>query len=155
MDIKNTDSESQLSLRLQFWLKRLDHTLTHTQTSSNLIYLVDGAVLAFVYFAIQSLGPTRSVLFLLSFPTAVLASLNLLHARLIRIQHDWYIGIEARIVNLLNEELINRNPKCRYVASAHGVYQTIHVLIALLLATAAIAMFLYGIGHFGLLQVKV
>ncbi len=84
------DNAKLLELRANYWLKRLDHTLTHTQSSSRLIYLVDGAVLALLYFAIQTFGPSRQVVFLAAFPTFLLAALNLFHARLIAIQHSWY-----------------------------------------------------------------
>ncbi len=39
-----------MELSTHYWLKRLEHTLTHTQTSSRLIYIVDGAALALIYF---------------------------------------------------------------------------------------------------------
>ena len=42
----NGHNAKALELRTSYWLKRLDHTLTHTQTSSRLMYIVDGAVLA-------------------------------------------------------------------------------------------------------------
>lgn len=88
-------------LRAEYWSKRLDHTLTHTQTSSRLIYLIDGAVLALVYFSVQTLCPTRSVILIGSLPTFLLAVLNGLHARLITLQHSWYSGIDTRLPELL------------------------------------------------------
>ena len=139
-----SENPDLLSLKVGFWSKRLDHTLTHTQTSSRLIYFVDGAVLALLYFAIQTLGSTRSVIFLLSFPTGVLAVLNILHARLISLQHYWYGGIEARLRKLLDEDQIAHTPRRRWLASTHRVYQAIHILIGLLLAGAAVIMFLWG-----------
>jgi hypothetical protein len=69
-----------LELQTNYWLKRLDHTLTHTQTSSRLIYVIDGAVLALIYFAVRSFwsfGTSRQIIFLVAFPTALLALLNL------------------------------------------------------------------------------
>ena len=75
-------------LRAEYWTKRLDHTLTHTQTSSRLIYLIDGAVLAFVYFSIQTFGATRMVILVTSLPTFFLVALNGLLARLITLQNS-------------------------------------------------------------------
>lgn len=76
-----------LMLRVDFWTKRLDHTLSHTENSSRLIYLVDGAVLALLAVLVDSLGASRQVIFIMSFPMFILSILNFLHAELVRIQH--------------------------------------------------------------------
>ena len=156
-----TSSESEkdqelklLSLRVEFWSKRLDHTLSHTQTATRLIYLVDGAVLALLYFLIQTLGTTRSVIFILSFPTMLLSLLNLFHSRLISLQHFWYTGIEAQLRQLLGQEQIIHSPRRRHFASTHGVYQVIHILIGMFLMAAAVVMLLYGFGYFEPLEIS-
>jgi len=142
------DSETLRRLRVKYWLKRLDHTLTHTQTSSRLIYLVDAAVLAFVYFSVQMVGATRQVIFLASFPTLLLVVLNLLHARLVGIQHSWYGGIDAKLIELLQTDAVQHRRRRRVLASTHRVYQAVHVAIAGFLLLAAVAMLLYGLGWF-------
>jgi hypothetical protein len=146
-------AETLRKLRVEYWLKRLDHTLTHTQTSSRLIYLVDAGVLAFIYFSIQMAGATRQVIFLAAFPTLLLVLLNLLHARLVGIQHSWYGGIDAKLMELLQSGAVQHRRKRRVLASTHKVYQAVHLTIAGFLLCAAIAMLLYGIGWFAELQI--
>jgi hypothetical protein len=80
---RKAEDKELRKLRAMYWSKRLDHTLTHTQTSSRLIYLIDGAVLALMYFSIRTLGATRPVILLASLPAFLLVALNGLHARLI------------------------------------------------------------------------
>ena len=54
-EVDHSSSEEK-KLQVDYWMKRLDHTLQHTQASTRQIYLVDGAVIAFIYFMIQSFG---------------------------------------------------------------------------------------------------
>ncbi|MFN7916329.1 MAG: hypothetical protein U0Q55_13395 [Vicinamibacterales bacterium] len=141
-----------LSLRTAYWTKRLDHTLNHTQTSSRLIYLLDGAVLAFLYFSVQTLGATRPMFLIASLPTALLAVLNVFHARLITIQHDWYSGIDRKLIELLRVDPVDhREPRTRF-ASTHGIYRAMHITTAIVLCLAAVAMLLYGLGPIGLVD---
>jgi hypothetical protein len=136
--------QKTLELRVNFWLKRLDHTLTHTQTSTNHIYLVDGAVLALLYFAVQTFGTSRQVILVASIPTFFLAALNLLHARFINVQHSWYSLIDERLRQLLQQEKLPHKEKFWWFSSTHDVYRAIHAVIAIVLFVGAVAMFLYG-----------
>jgi hypothetical protein len=97
-------------------------------------------------------GATRQVIFLASFPTFLLVVLNLLHARLVGIQHSWYGGIDAKLMDLLQTDAVQHRRKRRVLASTHGVYQAVHVAIAGFLLLAAVAMLLYGVGWFAELQ---
>jgi hypothetical protein len=144
----NNDDIKLIELRSNYWLKRLDHTLTHTQSSSRLIYIIDGAVLALLYFAMQNIQPTRDIIFFAAFPTFLLAILNLLHARLITIQRSWYSGIDNKLIELLNQEPVKPQVTRHYLASTHCIYRAIHRVIAFFLIVAAILMFLYGCGYF-------
>jgi hypothetical protein len=135
-------------LRVEYWTKRLDHTLTHTQTSSRLIYLVDGAVLALVYFWLQTFGTSRQVILVAFLPTVLLAILNVLHARTITIQHSWYSGIDAKLRSLLHVEAVEHAELRRFLASTHGIYRAMHWAIAAVLLLAALGMLLYGWGWF-------
>jgi hypothetical protein len=143
------DTEIELTrLRIEYWTKRLDHTLTHTQTSSRLIYLVDGAVLALLAFVINTLGVGRPVVFYLAFPMFALALLNYFHSELIRLQRNWYGNIDKKLRDILGETEVDFPPKKRFefFSSTHGVYKWIHLVIAGSLFIAAVLMFLYGIG---------
>ena len=131
-------------LRAEYWSKRLDHTLTHTQASSRLIYLVDGAVLALVYFAIQTFGATRRLVGFASLPVFVLVLLNAMHALLIRTQAWWYHNLDVRLATLLGVQRVERATKF----GTHEIYQWMHWLIAGALAVMASLMVAYWLGCF-------
>jgi len=138
-----------LELRVAFWTKRLDHTLSHTVNASRLIYIVDGAVLALLAALINSLGPGRQVVIIMSFPMLVLAILNLFHSEFVRLQHIWYRNIDSKLIEILGDTAIERPSKKRLsFSSSHGVYRALHLLMASALIVAALLMFLYGIGCF-------
>ncbi len=140
----------QTKMRVDYWTKRLDHTLTHTQTASQLIYLIDGAVLALLYFAVGQLDISRTVILLSTFPVVVLAIINYLHSEFVRVQHHWYRNIDNKLIERLGETEIPSPPKSsfRFLSSAHEIYRSIHVVIWVSLALLAVAMFLYGVGCF-------
>ncbi len=137
-----------LEIRSNYWLRRLDHTLTHTQTASRLIYVVDGAVLALIYFAVQTLGASRQVVALMSAPTLLLVVLNAFHARLVIIQRDHYLAIDAQLRQLLHQPEVQFRTPRRCLASTHGLHCAMHIVVALFLAIAALAMILYWRGWF-------
>lgn len=147
-NLEQNDPDKELrELRAEYLLKRLDHTLTHTQSSSRLIYLLDGAVLALAYFVIQTLGPTRGVIGYSSVFVFLLTGLNGLHARLIRLQHSYYRGLDGMLRELLSVAEVPRQP-FRVFRSTHGVYRAMHLLTAAALFALALAMLLYGLGYF-------
>ncbi len=145
---KNTELELT-KLRAEYWTKRLEHTLTHTQTSSRLIYFVDGAVLALLAFILDNLGADRPVVLVMAFPMLILAILNFLHSELIRSQHKWYKYIDKKLLDLLDQaEIKFPVKKGLQPLGTHAIYRTIHIVITISLLIAAILMFLYGIGNF-------
>lgn len=146
---KTAEADTQLKLRVDYWFKRLDHTLTHTQTSSRLIYLVDGAVLAMVYFVINAFGSTRQIVFFASLPVLVLAVLNGMHALLISTQHWWYRSIDKELAALLGMRRLEPSDTTKHWwRSTHGIYKWMHWLIGGLLFVMACLMLAYGIGWF-------
>ena len=145
--------EKQRELAANYWLKRLDHTLTHTQTSSRLIYLVDGAVLALIYFSVHTLGASRQVIALMVAPTVLLIAMNVLHARLVIIQRDHYLGIDTRLRNLLQQPGVQWRTRRYRFASTHGLYCAMHLAVAIFLGIVALAMILYALGCFRELKV--
>lgn len=144
---KSTDLEI-LKLRIEYWEKRLESTSTSSHSTTQLIYLVDGAVLALVYFMIEKMGATRSVIGLASFPMLVLAIINYLHSEFVRIQHHWTTNIDKRLLDLLGEKVIQRDQKRFRLSSSHKTAQIMHLIISLALLAAGILMLLYGCGLF-------
>lgn len=137
-------------LRADYWSKRLDHTLTHTQTSSRLIYFVDGAVLALVYFVIQTFGATRPLVGFASLPVFVLFLLNAMHALLIGTQAWWYHNLDAQLATILGVKQLKRATKF----GTHEIYQWMHWLIAGTLAVMTSLMVAYWLGCFSDLPIR-
>lgn len=130
-------------LRAEYWSRRLDHTLTHTQTSSRLIYLADGGVLALVYFVIQAFCAAKQIVVFASIPMFVLSLL-------IMTQRRWYEGIDDKLRTLLRVKSIaqDKQPRWKFWKSTHKLYASMHWVIAGASFIMAVLMFLYGFGLF-------
>jgi len=135
----HSDAEAVRKLRVEFWTKRLDHTLSHTESSSRLVYLVDGAVLALLAFVVEKLRPSGlEEIFLVAMPIAFLALLNYYHSQIILRQREWYNAIDERVRQTLNSEPpINFKSDVK-LGSTHHIYSRIHVAITWFLTLAAI-----------------
>lgn len=145
-------TRSLLQYRVEFWQKRLDHTLSHTQTASKLIYLVDGGVLAFIYFTVTTFGLSRQSALFVSSVVLLLSCLNFLHARFIRTQQHWYAEIANRLLSLLREAPLPL-PKEGKISgtlftSSHRILSYVHVLISLWLLVLSILLVFSTFGAF-------
>ncbi len=138
---------------LDFLMKRLEQTLAHNEASTRHIYLINGAILAAVYFAF---GQTWQlwVRFLVAAAFVLLLGIvNWLHANFLHVQHAWYRAIdeEIRMVFLkfkgfeaiwphhLGEardrvlKELNRSPRLFRFRQTHAVHVCIHVVLAMFL----------------------
>lgn len=82
---------------IDFLIKRLEHTITHTQTATKLIYLVNAAILAAVYFEFAKVRPISFAFLIGGILTLLLCIINYLHANFIAIQSAWYRTIDQEI----------------------------------------------------------
>jgi hypothetical protein len=144
--------------RIDYLKMRIDHTLTHLQTASKLIYLVDGAVLAFVYFVVNAFGLSRPIALFLSTLGVILAGLNYLHSRFILTQSHWYRENDKRIRDLLKEPDIDPLPASKYTktlfTSSHRNLKNVHILITFWLIMMSIVLFLYWCDLFEEIQMR-
>jgi hypothetical protein len=141
----STDGDSLRKLRIEFWTKRLDHTNTHTDTSSRFLYLIDGAVLGLLAFAAEKLKPSGAEeIFYLAIPIAILALLNYYHIHVIRQQRAWYNAIDQRIRERLDNEPELKFERGTAFGSTHLIYVRIHSVIACILIIAAIFIGVHG-----------
>lgn len=92
-------NEDQRFKLIDFLIKRLDHTLSHTQTATRLIYLVNGAILAAVYFEFGKVQPSAAFL-VAGVLTLLLSIINYLHANFHATQNTWYRTIDEEIRNI-------------------------------------------------------
>ena len=75
------DSQCEKKFKLiDFLTQRLEHTIGHTQTATKLIYLLNGAVLAAVYFELGKVQPISAAFMVAAFLTFLLSIINFLHA---------------------------------------------------------------------------
>ena len=152
------EEQKLLALRVEFWKKRLDHTLSHTDTSNRQIYIVDGAVLALVYFAMQAFGIdpkgelSRRATGIAAAPTLLMAILNCFHVLLLRSQGTWYSEIEKKLLGLLDQQSA-LGIRSWYYKGTHQIYAAIHVAITGFLLFAALVMFAYSMGCFEIISV--
>jgi len=155
---REDEEKKLLALRVEFWTKRLDHTLAHTDASNRHIYLVDGAVIALVYFAMQAFGVdrdgvlSRRVVGITGIPTLLLAVLNCLHVLLLCSQGTWYSKIDGRLRALLIQDPV-RNER-QWYRRTHPIYAAIHIVITGFLLLMAVAMFGYAWGYFAIITVQ-
>jgi len=130
---------------IQFWTKRLDHTINHTHSISKLLYTVEGALVALVSFGVKSFGAGRAVMLVAIVPTLVLAALLWMHADFLEAQRRWYWDISNHIQGLVGGPEFKRAqgglPK-----SSHHIHKNIHVVSAWFVIVAAIGMALYSRG---------
>jgi hypothetical protein len=150
---EDTSKDEHLDKRVEYLTKRLDHTINHLQTASKLIYIVDGAVLAFAYFMLNTFGFTKRIGFFLGVLSIILAGLNFLHSRFILTQSHWYRENDKRIRSLLKEPDVDRLPVRKFTkslfTSSHGNLKHIHVWITCWLVVLSVILFLYASGFLG------
>lgn len=144
----------KLKLKSDYWHKRLDHTLQHTQTATRLIYIADGAVLGFCYFWIQALDFSRYAIGTATLPVFLLAVMNYFHACFITNQNSWYNGIDAKLFNLLSQSEVDHSEPPEHIfdkyfllkslKSSHRALRAIYVAVCGSLIIACVFMILYG-----------
>ncbi len=142
-----SNEQSTYKIRVDYWLKRLDHTLSHTQIGSRLIYVVDGALLALLYFSLNTFGTKPSTFFVIAvaLPVLFLSLLNWLHARFILVQYAWYKGIDKKLMTLLSETEAENKWQGGWTSSTHRIYATVHYGIFFILLFVAIGIGCYGL----------
>jgi len=133
-------------------IKRIDHTLSFTFTITKLMYLVNGAGLAFIYFAFNKgsgLANPKTIGFIVA---VALATLNLIHANFIQNQHIWYrvdskalddaIGANGGQRDSSYHDERNRSwrTKLSPIKSAHGTFWWFHVATALALLVLGVVL---------------
>jgi hypothetical protein len=140
-------STSESSAAMDYWMKRLDHAANHIQTSSKLVYLVDGAVLAFVYFLIDKVGASRASICWISPIFLLLAFINYLHSEFIRHMNHEYNNINKKLIELIGANSEHTWPSGNCVIK-RDLYRLIHIVISLFLFIVFTLMLFYGFGCF-------
>jgi len=162
--VNNMSEEVPEFKRIDFLIKRLDHTISHTHTSTKHIYLVNGAILAAFYFTIGGKFDPSFSFRIAGGLFSLLGIVNFLHAILLFNQHTWYRLIDIEIQYVLNNSNINlrsldlsqsyNNLRAnsaigffrllRSVRSTHSVYILVHIIISIGLFVASALCFIYA-----------
>lgn len=83
---------------VEYLTRRLDDTLRHSQVSTRNIYLVNGAVLAAIYFTFERQEFGGGWMFVVAAALSMLlAVVNWLHANFLWNQNSWYGAIDAQV----------------------------------------------------------
>ena len=146
---------------IDYLIKRLEHTISHTQTATKLIYLINGAILAAVYFEFGKVKPISAAFLVAGILTLLLCIVNFFHANFMAIQNAWYRTIDQEIRNVfINTEDINKLwPKhlgesldetlksykgyyCFFLFNrTHLIYVWIHLILAISLLIFSLSFF--------------
>jgi hypothetical protein len=148
-----TEGDERIFKLLDFLINRLDHTLTHTQTSTKHIYLVNGAILAAAYFTFDREWPLWVSFSVTAALSAPLCIVNWLHANFLNVQNAWYRAIDEKIRKVFLKfhnfdevrpdhlgvardrvlRAMNRCPKVLRFRHTHAVYVWIHLVLSMFL----------------------
>lgn len=139
--------DSDKKAKIEYWTKRLDHAANHIQNSSRLVYLVDGAVLAFVYFLADKIGYSRHAILGTSFIFLLIATINYLHSEFIRHMNNEYKNINNKLLALVGDQSEHTWPKGHLVIE-YDHYRLIHWIISFFLLIVFLVTLLYGLGCF-------
>lgn len=152
---------------IEYLGKRLDHTLTHTQTSTRLIYLVNAAIIALASFGFGPLNPLVATV-LAQMLVLALAVVNSLHVLFLWNQKRWYTTIDKEIWLCFKEMSTSAQWQPRFIGEAyadlagkktswrkstHGVYMAIHIALTGFLLLVLVASLFAGAQ--GILLIKV
>lgn len=121
----------------EYYKVRLEHTIQHTQQSTNLIYLVNGAILAMLYFVARSPEQYVSAVLLL----CILSIVNIAHAALIVRQGKWYFNIDEAFKSSIHHLKEIQRPTGFPWIGSHNLFATLHLVLGLLLLGAALAIY--------------
>lgn len=150
--------DAAINNKTDYLKMRLDHTINHLQAASKLIYLVDGAVLAFAYFLIDAFGLTKGLAFFLAGITIILAGVNFLHSRFILTQQHWYRQLDKRLRELLEERDLEPVEGGKITGtlftSSHRNLKHVYILIVVSLILIAAFLLLYWLGVIPEIQMR-
>jgi len=164
VNLKPEDNIKENKYKLiDYLIKRLEHTINHTQTLTKLIYFIDAAILAAVYFEFGKIRPLSYAFLIGGILTFMLCVVNILHAQFIAIQGAWYRTIDQEIRNVflsleglhdiglkyLGESIdeVLKTYKFNYLffraKRTHEIYVLLHVIVAILLFIFSVVFFYF------------
>jgi hypothetical protein len=122
---------------------RLEHTLQFTQQATRLIYLVNGAILAMLYFVVQlqQFPPKRPAVVII---LMILAFINFMHAGIILRQASWYFVLDQELSTWLSSNFNRPSVNGAPCLGTHRLYALLHFGLALTLGLVAFVIWQYS-----------
>jgi hypothetical protein len=123
----------------EYYQFRLEQTLQHTQVTTKLLYLIDGALLAMLYFAVEKL---QSWTIQDKIEVGILVLLSG-----INIAHSWFIVRQARWYHLLETQLAEAVGRRRITMrglSSQLLFGIVHWAIAAVAMICAVLLASHG-----------
>jgi hypothetical protein len=132
-----TDASKLRDASFDYYKTRLKHTLQHTQQSTKLIYLVNGAVLAALYFVAKMDELKGQKFHVIAFILWILAGVNFLHACLINRQGQWYRLLDTLLADAAETTRPDRPSGFPWLGT-HALYAFVHYALGIILIAAGV-----------------
>ena len=123
----------------EYYKTRLEHTSQDTRGYTRLIYMINGAVLALLFVAIQHGDKLADPVLITRGGLLVLAFINTVHGLFIFRQRHWYRQIDAQYAAAVDAKPVRSSDWfSKWYLGGHALYAYIHFVLALALLLAAI-----------------
>lgn len=123
----------------EYYKTRLEHTSQHTRGYTRLIYMINGAVLALLFLAIEHGDKLTNPVLVARAGLLVLAAINVLHALFMFRQREWYRRIDEAYARAVDVEPVKLSGMFgKWFFGAHVLYAYMHFVLVIALALAAI-----------------
>jgi hypothetical protein len=109
-----------------YYKMRLEHTITHLQQATRLIYFVSGGVIATFYFVFEKLKDDPAQRHLGVGLLVLLGLVNAVHALFIVAQGRWYQAFDAKLAERVGVSRVIRPSRF----SSSGLHAGLHWLVA-------------------------
>ncbi len=123
----------------EYYKTRLEHTSQDTRGYTRLIYMINGAVLALLYLAIEHGEKLTNAVGVARVGLAVLALINVCHVFFMFRQREWYRRIDGLYATAVDVEPVKLSGFwAKWYFGSHALYAYIHIGLAAVLVWAAI-----------------
>lgn len=146
---------------IDFLMTRLEQIIGWTQNATKLIYLVNGAILAAIYFSFKRINPISNSFIVAGVLCLVLSLVNYLHANFLQSHYAWYKATEEEVRRVFStmsfmtgsppHDLLESHeryfksdkfiPCFFWLRHTHSTYVWIHLIIAIVLIICSIVFF--------------
>jgi len=124
--------------RQDYFKARLEQTLEHTRHTSKLVYLVNGATLAFFYFVAGRDFSHKGLA--LGGILVVLGFVNVIHGLIIRVQKKWFRNIDSVLQQSFDPPALIPKPEGWPKIGAYDLFTLLHLVLGALLIVIGVSI---------------